>query len=69
MGKPTYRTAPKVSQESRMDAFLITAHGGKELTVIVTSDISEALRQARQEEVVREAIQRDGGIWIMPLRS
>lgn len=69
MGKPNYRVEPKVSQGSRMEAFLITAHGGKELTVIVTTDISEALRQARQEDVVREAIQRDGGIWIMPLRS
>lgn len=61
-------TAP-VRVESRMEAYLVTAHGGRELTVIVTTDLPEALRQAREEEVVREAIQRDGGIWVMPLRN
>lgn len=52
-----------------VEAFLVTDHGGEELTVIVTTDISEALHQARGEEVVQAAIRRDGGIWILPLKN
>ena len=52
-----------------MEAFLVTDHGGRELTVVVTTDISEALRQAREEETVQEAIRRDGGIYVLPLRD
>jgi hypothetical protein len=64
---PTKHT--KVRRENPVEAFLVTRHGGEELTVIVTTDISEALKQAREEESVQEAIRKDGGIWIMPLRD
>ena len=71
--KPMNRTATarpqKVRRESPVEVFLVTDHWGKELTVIVTTDLAEALRQAREEEVVREAVRRDGGIWIYPLRD
>lgn len=60
---------PKVRRPSPVEAFLVTDHGGHELTVIVTTDISEALFQAREEDVVKDAIRRDGGIFIMPLRE
>jgi hypothetical protein len=60
---------PKTRRPSPVEAYLVLDHSGYELTVIVTTDMAEALRQAREEEVVREAIRRDGGIWIMPLRE
>lgn len=70
MGKPVYKTGPKkVDRPNPVEAFCITDHGGRELTIIVTSTIEEALRQAREEEVVQEAIRRDGGIWIYKLRD
>lgn len=59
----------KVRRQNPVEAFLVTDHSGYELTVIVTTDISKALEQAREEEVVQDAIRRDGGIWIMPLRD
>lgn len=70
MSKPIYKTnPPKVERPNPVEAFIVTTHTGRELTIIVTATIDEALRQARQEETVREAIRKDGGICIRMLRD
>lgn len=59
----------KTRHPSQVEAYLVTDHHGHELTVVVTTDISEALKQAREEEIVRAAVARDGGIFILPLKD
>lgn len=66
---PSKTVSPKVDRPNPVEAYLVCTHGGVELTVIVTTTIEEALRQAREEDTVREAIRRDGGVCIYRLRD
>lgn len=54
------------AKAERNRAYAVLNHSGQEIGVVIAPNPADALWQARQLQVVKDATRMDGGIWMLP---